>query len=62
MTEPRPDTATLYRDLQGGYRWKRTAPNGEIVAASSESYVLKSHCIENFRRIVGALAPELEEE
>lgn len=56
------DRSILYRDAQGGYRWRRVAGNGEIVAASSESYVLKSHAIENYRRISGPEAPELEEE
>ncbi len=32
------------------WRWRRTASNGDIVGASTESYVNKSDCIANARR------------
>lgn len=32
------------------WRWRRTASNGRIVGASTESYASKAHCIENARR------------
>lgn len=34
----RPDRIVIYEDAAGGYRWKRVAPNGRIVADSGESY------------------------
>jgi uncharacterized protein YegP (UPF0339 family) len=34
----------------GQWRWRRTARNGVIVGASTESYVNKSDCIANARR------------
>jgi uncharacterized protein YegP (UPF0339 family) len=33
-----------------GWRWRRTAPNGNIVGMSSEAYANKSDCIANARR------------
>jgi len=29
----------FYKDDKGEWRWKRVAPNGEVVAAASEGYV-----------------------
>ncbi|RED16720.1 YegP family protein [Parasphingopyxis lamellibrachiae] len=34
----------------GGWRWRRTARNGNIVGASTEAYVNKSDCIANAKR------------
>lgn len=34
----------------GGWRWRRTARNSNIVGASTETYTSKAHCIENARR------------
>ena len=42
-----PDDWTIYRDKAGEWRWRRTNPNGEIVAAASEGYVNYSECIFN---------------
>ncbi len=33
-----------------GWRWRRTARNGNIVGASTEGYANKSDCIANARR------------
>ncbi|CZT35253.1 DUF1508 domain-containing protein [Rhizobium sp. 9140] len=33
-----------------GWRWRRTASNGVIVGASTESYVNKSDCVANAQR------------
>ncbi|CAN7275733.1 DUF1508 domain-containing protein [Neorhizobium sp. LjRoot104] len=43
------DTWEIY---QSGtqWRWKRTASNGKVVGASTESYVNKSDCIANAKR------------
>jgi len=32
------------------YRWKRVAPNGETVGASTEGYERKADCVANARR------------
>jgi uncharacterized protein len=34
----RPDKTIIYLDKAGEWRWKRVAPNGEIIADSGESY------------------------
>jgi len=34
----RKDRVSVYQDVGGEWRWRRKAPNGEIVAVSSESY------------------------
>jgi uncharacterized protein YegP (UPF0339 family) len=34
----------------GGYRWRRTARNGDIVGASTEAYQNQSDCIANAQR------------
>lgn len=44
------DKWEFYKDASGKWRWRRTAPNGNIVGASSEGYVNKSDCIDNARR------------
>lgn len=33
-----------------GWRWKRVAPNGRIVGASTEAYANRSDCVANARR------------
>lgn len=33
-----------------GWRWRRTARNGNIVGAATQGYSNKSDCIENARR------------
>ena len=40
----------IYKDKRGEFRWRRTASNGEIIGASSESYKSKKHCEENANR------------
>ncbi|MDR7146854.1 DUF1508 domain-containing protein [Rhizobium sp. BE258] len=42
------DTWEIYQS--NGWRWRRTARNGDIVGASTEAYVNKSDCIDNARR------------
>lgn len=43
------DTWEIYNNGDG-WRWRRTASNGRIVGASTESYTSKAHCIGNARR------------
>jgi uncharacterized protein YegP (UPF0339 family) len=42
------DTWEIYKS--DGWRWRRTAPNTNIVGASAEAYVNKSDCIANAQR------------
>ena len=44
----------IYKDKRGEFRWRRTAENGEIVGASSESYKAKKDCEANANRDTGA--------
>ena len=38
------DKWEFYKDAKKQWRWRRTAPNGNIVGASSEGYVNKADC------------------
>lgn len=44
------DRWDFYQDARGQWRWRRTAPNGQIVGASSEGYTNYSDCVANARR------------
>ena len=44
------DKWEFYKDAAGMWRWRRTAPNGEIVGSSSEGYHNRSDCEANARR------------
>lgn len=44
------DKLEVYKDAAGYWRWRRTAPNGQIVGASTEGYVNKADCEANARR------------
>ncbi len=44
------DRWEFYKDNANLWRWRRTAPNGKIVGASTEGYVNRSDCVENARR------------
>ena len=37
----RPDCTEVYEDAAGMWRWRRVAPNGEIVADCAEGYSRK---------------------
>lgn len=50
----RPDTLTVYRDRAGRWRWRRTAPNGEVVAAAHQSYATAALAMENVERTQAA--------
>jgi uncharacterized protein YegP (UPF0339 family) len=41
------DDWTFFRDKADEWRWRRTNPNGEIVAASTEGYVNRPECVYN---------------
>lgn len=44
------DKVEIYKDAAKEYRWRRIAPNGKIVGASSEGYNNKGDCEANARR------------
>jgi uncharacterized protein YegP (UPF0339 family) len=44
------DKWEFYKDAAGEWRWRRTAPNGNIVGASSEGYKNKLDCVGNAKR------------
>jgi uncharacterized protein YegP (UPF0339 family) len=44
------DKWIIYKVKNNEWRWKRTAPNGNIVGASTESYKNKTDCIANAKR------------
>ncbi len=44
------DKWEFYEDKKEEWRWRRTAPNGEIVGASCEGYKKKSDCEKNAER------------
>ena len=41
------DKWEFYQDGLNEWRWRRIAPNGRIVGASSQGYKNKQDCIEN---------------
>ena len=45
------DKWEFYKNAAGEWRWIRTAPNNEIVGASTEGYHNKSDCEANARRL-----------
>ena len=48
--EHKKDKVELYKDKNDKWRWKRIAPIGEVVGASTQGYANKSYCKENARR------------
>jgi uncharacterized protein YegP (UPF0339 family) len=46
----RADRWEFAKDLRGRWRWRRIAPNGRIVASSSQGYRWLSSCRRNARR------------
>ena len=44
------DKWEFYKDAREEWRWRRTAPNGAIVGASSEGYKNRADCVANARR------------
>lgn len=44
------DKWEIYKDTQEKWRWRHTAPNGNIVGSASEGYVNKVDCEGNARR------------
>ena len=44
------DKVEFYQDKNDKWRWKRIAPNGVEVGASTQGYANKSYCKENAKR------------
>lgn len=44
------DKWEIYKDKRGEFRWRRTATNGEVTGASSESYKAKADAESNAAR------------
>lgn len=44
------DKWEFYKDAENQWRWRRTAPNGNFVGASTEGYANKADCEGNARR------------
>jgi outer membrane protein OmpA-like peptidoglycan-associated protein len=44
------DKWEFYKDAENKWRWRRTAPNGNIVGAATEGYVNKADCEGNAHR------------
>jgi len=49
----RSDEIEIYQDAVGQWRWRRRAPNGEIIADSGEGYVSKAHTVLMAARVNG---------
>ena len=52
----------LYKTDKGEWRWVRRAVNGEVIAASTESYKRKANAIKNYLTVSNEDAPPLVEE
>ncbi|MFY0631186.1 MAG: DUF1508 domain-containing protein [Flavobacteriaceae bacterium] len=44
------DKWEFYQDSKKDWRWRRTAPNGRIVGASTQGYTNRTDCVDNARR------------
>lgn len=49
----RPDRYEYWQDCQGNWWWHRKAPNGRIIAGSTEGYRQKSRCLSMIARDQG---------
>lgn len=53
MTTEIPDVLTIYQAAPGDHRWTLTAPNGQIIGASTEGYRRRIDCRRNVARVLG---------
>lgn len=44
------DKWEIYQDAKDEWRWRRVAPNGKIVGASTEGYKTRAACVANAKR------------
>jgi len=47
------DRTEVYCDAAGEWRWRRVAPNGEIIADSGEGYTRKFDALQAADRVFG---------
>ena len=59
MSDERHDKVEVYLDDAGEWRWRRIAPNGEIVAVG-EGYVAKSDAIDSAEDYGGGFPIEVQ--
>jgi len=45
------DRHEIYKDNRGEWRWRRVAPNNQIVAVSGEGYKSQKFCVQMVRRM-----------
>ncbi len=50
MSAKQSDKWEFYKDAADQWRWRRIAPNGRIVGASTEGYSSRAAYVENARR------------
>ena len=62
MKELRPDEIFIFQDEAGEWRWRKIAPNGEIVATSGESYTRKDDVIQAAEREASGPVAVIEEQ
>lgn len=54
---PRTRRLEIYADIAGGYRWRLTAPNGNVIADSGESYPTNALAIKAARSLFDLTKP-----
>ena len=55
------DRTVVYQDAAGEWRWRRVAPNNEIIADSNESYTRKADAERAAERTFRTEQPEEEQ-
>ena len=50
MSDYKEDRWEFYQDTKSEWRWRRYAPNGELVGSAHEGYKNKGDCLANARR------------
>lgn len=53
MTTKRAGYVDLYKDAKSKWRWRIVAPNGKILADSSEGYTRRRDCENGLERVIG---------
>ena len=56
--KPRVETAEVYRDAEGDWRWQGRAANGKIVAESGEGYVNRMYAAKMARALCAGATVE----
>lgn len=56
------DKTEVYEDKAGGWRWRRLAPNGQIIATAGEAYTRHADAEHAALRVFGPEPTEDEDE